>query len=180
MKLLPPKKDPWRRAAKKALDDDDRISGVITRCRVNGLSAKEIIDALKAAQVAKMEILRLSMKRGRAKGGGRSSKAKGRSAVVVVRDLLLRTFDLEPDDILVKATSMGGCDIHMSPQAQQWFPFAIEVKNAESLSVWKAMAQATVNAKKKKAPPVLFFKRARSPLYVTFRAEDLLNFMAPE
>jgi hypothetical protein len=94
--------------------------------------------------------------------------------VALVREHLLKTFGLEDDDILVKATSSGGCDIHMSPHAQRFFPFAIEVKSVEALSIWSALAQAEVNAQKKKAPAVVFFKRANSSLYVAFKATELL------
>ena len=87
---------------------------------------------------------------------------------------------LERDDILVKATSQGGCDIHLSPKAVTAFPFAIEVKNSETLNIWRALAQATVNAQKKSLPPVLFFKRAHSPMYVALKAEDFLYYFRPE
>ena len=172
------KLSPWRTYAKKRLREVDRIENEIARCRLEGLSAKEMLTALKTARLEKCAVLKLSKRCGRAKGGGQSSKAKGRSAVQQVRTLLQKTFDLKDDDLLVKATSMGGCDLHMSPAAQKLFPFAIEVKNAESLSIWSALAQATVNAKKKNAPPVVFFKRAHSPMYVAFVAEDLLNWLS--
>src|SRR5687767_7220018 len=85
--------------------------------------------------------------KGRARGGGQSSKAKGRSAVQLVRDRLLRACPaLQPDDIHVKATSQGGCDLHLSPRAAEWFVFAPEVKNAESLNIWAALTQAQWNA----------------------------------
>jgi hypothetical protein len=105
----------------------------------------------------------------------RGRKQKGRNAVALVRDLLLRAYNLEEDDIHIKATSQGGCDVHMSPHALSWFPFAIEVKCQEKLSLWAALEQATKNAKKRKYPPVVFFKRAHGPLYVTFRADELLQ-----
>lgn len=121
-------------------------------------------------------IANASRSRGRAKGGGRSSKAKGRSAVVDVQELLYATFaQLAPDDVLVKATSMGGADLHLSPHAQTLFPFAPEVKNVETLPIWSALAQAACNAKGR--PPILFFKRANTAMYVALDARTFLDLL---
>lgn len=117
-----------------------------------------------------------SISRGRARGGGRSSKAKGRTAVVNVRDLILATFpELGADDVLVKATSMGGCDAHLSPKAQFYFPAAIEVKNVEALNIWGALAQSKVNAHGR--PYVVFFKRAQTEMFVALPAPDYLALL---
>lgn len=116
--------------------------------------------------------------RGRARGGGQSSKAKGRRAVQEVRDLLLRLLPgLEADDFLVKATSMGGTDLHLSPAAQKYFPFGIEVKAVEALNIWAALAQARVNADKQALPPIVFFTRAHAPMYVALPAEVFVPFV---
>jgi hypothetical protein len=113
---------------------------------------------------------------GRAKGGGQSSKAKGRAAVQQVRALLLRMAPwLEEDDLLVKATSMAGVDLHLSPLAAKWFPFAIESKFVEKLNIWEALQQASDQAGGK--PPIVFFKRARTEMYVALRATDLLKLL---
>jgi hypothetical protein len=175
MKLLPPTKK--RTALEKSWNKQERVTAELLRCATAGLTRKEILILLKTARQEKMEVARACKPRGRAKGGGQSSKAKGRAAVVLVRDLLQRTFGLKDDDLLVKATSMAGVDLHLSPYAQSYFPFAIETKAVEKLSLWAALAQATVNAKKKQLAPAVFFKRAHSPLYVAFRAEDLLEHL---
>jgi len=113
---------------------------------------------------------------GTARGGGQSSKAKGRSAVQQVRDLMLSVAPwLQPDDLLVKATSMAGVDLHLSPAAAKWFPFSIEVKCVEALNIWAALKQASDQAGGK--PPIVFFKRARTEMYVALRATDLLSLL---
>jgi hypothetical protein len=109
----------------------------------------------------------------RAKGGGQSSKQKGRAAVLLVADLLRKAFRWEQDDALVKATSMIGVDLHLSPRAQRDFPFAIEAKNVEKLNIWDALSQAAANAGGK--TPIVFFKRANSQLYVALAADDFLR-----
>jgi hypothetical protein len=173
MKLLKKSKtpDPRPSANVRALADQLR------RALVAGVSAKALRTAIRDLRDDCALVQKRRASRGRARGGGQSSKAKGRSAVALVRDYLLRTYELADDDIHIKATSQGGCDLHLSPHAQSWFPFAIEVKSVEALSIWGALAQAEANAKKKGAPPVLFFKRAHSPLYVAFDASSLLNHL---
>lgn len=109
----------------------------------------------------------------RARGGGQSSKQKGRAAVLLVAEVLRRAFRWEHDDALVKATSMIGVDLHLSPRAQRDFAFAIEAKNVEKLNIWDALAQAEANAGGK--PPIVFFKRANSKLFVALDADDFLR-----
>lgn len=175
---------PPRKASRKRRKSDPRpnvnvseLANMLRRILAAGVTSKTIRQTFRQLKEDHALTTRRTTRRGTAKGRGQSSKGKGRSAVQLTRDYLLRTFDLKEDDILVKATSMGGCDLHMSPHAQSWFPFAIEVKNVEKLAIWAALAQAEVNAKRKQAPPVLFFKRARSPLYVAFHAAHLLDHL---
>lgn len=112
---------------------------------------------------------------GRAKGGGRSSKEKGRSACLHARNLILAAFGLEPADVLVKATSQMGVDLHLSPEAARRFPFAPEVKNSERLNIWEAIRQAQANAEKVSRPFIVLFKRAHTPMYATVEARQLLE-----
>lgn len=110
------------------------------------------------------------------KPNGRASKAKGRQAVLDLRSLMLGIAPwLEEDDILVKATSMSGVDLHLSPAASRWCPYGIEVKSVEQLSVWAAFVQAAANAKAEGKTPVVFFKRNGTPLYVMLTARDFLT-----
>lgn len=111
---------------------------------------------------------------GRARGGGQSSKKKGRAAVLVVAKLLADSLGLPADDVFVKATSQVGVDIHLSPVAQARFPFSIEVKGAETLNIWQALKQAADQAKAG-LPPVVFFKRAHTQLYVALDAEEFIT-----
>lgn len=116
-----------------------------------------------------------NIRKGSCKGGGRSSKAKGRAAVVQVQEMLLKAFPhLNERDIFVKATTQGGCDIHLSQAASKAFPYDIEVKNVEKLSIWKMLAQAENNSTK---TPISFFKRSRTPLFVAMKAEDFMELI---
>ena len=107
----------------------------------------------------------------------RSAKNKGKRLQNSVRDILLESFkeQLEPDDI--KSTTMGesGEDIQLSPAARKLIPYAIECKNQEALSIWKALEQAENNSNGYE--PLLIFKRNRSKTYVTLELEDFLKLI---
>jgi hypothetical protein len=114
---------------------------------------------------------------GTARGGGQSSKAKGRSACEAVqRALLAANPDLAEADVFIKATSQIGVDLHLSPKARAWFKYAIESKNVERLNIWEALQQAEDNASPE-SPPIVFFKRARTSLYVAMPATEFLKLL---
>ena len=102
-----------------------------------------------------------------------SAKKKGRQGVVEARNWLLGWYSLEPDDILIQTTSVGGSDLHFSPVAKRTFPFAPEVKFVESLNIWGAIHQAVANAKKRLMAPCLFFRRANHDMWVAFPCSEL-------
>ena len=92
-----------------------------------------------------------------------SAKAKGRRHQQdVCKKLLDVSQGLEPDDI--RSASMGapGEDILFSPAARRQFPFSIECKNVEKLSIWAAIEQARDNAKDY-VPAVVFTKNREIP-----------------
>lgn len=111
---------------------------------------------------------------GRARGGGRSSKAKGRAGSLAAAVLLREFLELAEADVFVKATSQIGVDLHLSEVARLAFPFSIEVKNVETLSIWAALRQAEENATPE-MPAVLFFKRAGTRMYVALDAAIFLQ-----
>lgn len=167
--------------------DDDRdvldltprssLERLAQHCEAAGLKGKA--KAALRAVLDEGAALKHACKKGRTRGTSRGSKAKGREGVVLARDWILRVFPyLEPDDILIQTTSVGGSDLHYSPKATKLFPFAPESKRVQSLNVWGALHQAGANATKKGLLPVLFFSRSNSPLYVAFKADDLAEWLA--
>ena len=97
--------------------------------------------------------------------------------MLAVRALLLQAAPwLEEGDIFVKATSQLGVDLHFSPRAQAWFRYAVEAKCVEALNIWAALQQAAENATEQH-PPIVFFKRARTPMFVALRAEEFLKLL---
>jgi hypothetical protein len=106
----------------------------------------------------------------------RSAKNKGKRLQNKIRDLILEKFDkLEPDD--VRSITMGdsGEDILLSPAARRLFPFSVECKAQESLSIWSALQQAESNAGKH--IPLLVFKRNRSKTYAVLEFDKLLELL---
>jgi len=110
----------------------------------------------------------------------RSAKAKGRILQNKVRDLLLETFkdELEPDDIRSQIMGMSGEDIVLSPAARKLFPFSVECKAQERLSIWEALEQAESNSGDH--TPLLIFKRNRSKTYAVLEFDELLKLLDDE
>ena len=107
----------------------------------------------------------------------RSAKNKGKRLQNKVRDLILEKFNskLEPDD--ARSITMGdsGEDILLSPAARRVFPFSVECKSQEHLSIWGALKQAEDNSGDHL--PLLIFKRNRSKTYAVLEFEELLKLL---
>ena len=105
----------------------------------------------------------------------RSRKNKGKRLQNKIRDLILETFkdELEQDD--VRSITMGdsGEDILLSPVARKLFPFSVECKNQERISIWKAYEQAETNAGNHQ--PLLIIKRNNSKPLAVVDAYHFIN-----
>ena len=106
-----------------------------------------------------------------------SGKAKGRRLQNKIRDLLLEHFSdkLEQDDIRSQIMGMSGEDIVLSPAARKLFPFSVECKAQEKLSIWSSLEQAEGNSGDH--TPLLIFKRNRSKTYAVLEFEELLKLL---
>ena len=106
----------------------------------------------------------------------RSSKAKGRRAVSELRDVILAAFpQLEPEDITLVPTSVGGEDLKLSPKARRCWPFSTEVKNREALNVWAAIRQAEANSGGR--PPAVAFRRNKTPMWIAVSLTTMLELL---
>ena len=104
-----------------------------------------------------------------------SAKAKGRRLQQWVRERLIEGLDIHPEDIESRPMGSGGEDLIMARAAREKFPFSIECKNQEKLSIWEALNQAAENSGD--YPPVLIFKRNRSKTYVTIELEEFIKLI---
>ena len=110
-------------------------------------------------------------------GTPQSRKSKGRVFQQQLRDDLITHLDINPDDILSTAMGQAGCDLYLSPAARQRFPFGVECKRCESISLPAWWKQCESNASKVALTPLLVFKRNREEPLAVLRWEDLLALL---
>lgn len=94
-----------------------------------------------------------------------SAKAKGRRLQQWVRDQLIESLDVHPEDIESRPMGSQGEDLIMARAAREKFPFSVECKNTEKLNVWEAYEQAKAN-KGNYEPLVVMKKNGKKPLVV--------------
>jgi hypothetical protein len=94
-----------------------------------------------------------------------SAKAKGRRLQQWVRDLLIESLNIHPEDIESRSMGAGGEDLIMARAAREKFPHSIECKNVEKLNVWDAYEQACANSGNYE-PILVMKKNGKKPLVV--------------
>lgn len=95
----------------------------------------------------------------------KSNKAKGRRLQVWARDQLINELGINSEDVKSRTMGESGTDLILSSVAHRLFPFSVECKNTERLSLWAAWAQAQAN--KEDYEPLLIAKRNHhSPLAI--------------
>jgi len=106
----------------------------------------------------------------------RSRKSKGAKFQKEIRQRLLETFtQLEEDDIKTAIMGESGMDLHLSPAAQKLFPYAVEAKAQEKVSLRVWWEQAKTNAGKLK--PLLITKQSRKEPLVIMTLDDFLELV---
>ena len=98
-----------------------------------------------------------------------SAKAKGRKFQQWVRDLLIESLDIHPEDIESRSMGAGGEDIMMARAARASFPLSIECKCQQSVNIWKSYEQAKENSGNYE--PIVFLKRNNTKPLVLVDAE---------
>ena len=86
-----------------------------------------------------------------------SAKAKGRRFQQWVRDKLVESLGIHPEDIESRSMGAGGEDLIMARAAREKFPYSIECKNQERLNLWEAYSQSEANCGDYE--PVVFLKK---------------------
>ena len=107
-----------------------------------------------------------------------SAKAKGRRLQQWVRDRLIESLNIHPEDIESRSMGAGGEDLIMARAARQKFPHSIECKNVEKLNVWEAYEQAAANSGNYE-PIVVMKKNGKKPLVVV-DAEYYIKLHSPD
>ena len=93
-----------------------------------------------------------------------SAKQKGRRHQQdVCKKFLEVSNGLEQDDIRSQSMGAFGEDILFSPAARKQFPFSVECKNVEKLSVWSAIEQCRANTPESCTSMVVFTRNHENP-----------------
>jgi hypothetical protein len=71
----------------------------------------------------------------------------------------------------------SGCDLYLSPAARAQFPFGVECKAQETISLPAWWKQCENNASKEGLIPLLVFKRNREEPLAVLRWTDLLALL---
>ena len=108
----------------------------------------------------------------------RSRKSKGALFQRHIREALLEHFSeqLEPDDIKTAIMGESGMDIKLSPAAQRLFPFAVEAKRCEKISLRQWWRQARENSNEK-LKPLVITKQNREEALVVLSLQDFLELL---
>jgi len=107
----------------------------------------------------------------------KSKKAKGRALQKwVVKQILDRFSELQPDD--VRSTSMGvsGADVQLSPLAQSVFNFSVECKNRASFKTLYAIVEQAEKHDIEKIPLGVIKQNSSTPLVILY-AEDFFDII---
>ena len=111
-------------------------------------------------------------------GTPQSRKSKGRVFQQQLREDLITHLGIDPDDILSTAMGQGGCDLYLSPAARSVFPFGVEAKRCETISLPAWWRQCENNASKVGLIPLLVFRRNHEEPLAVLRWEDLLALLS--
>lgn len=105
-----------------------------------------------------------------------SCKAKGRNLQKeVVRQILEHFPKLSDKDVRSNPMGVTGSDVWLSREAQLQFPFAVECKCQESISIWQALDQCETNGEKEGNIPCLVFRRNRSKAYAVVELDVFME-----
>jgi len=103
-----------------------------------------------------------------------SKKAKGRNFQKLIVDILIRQFNLDPNDINWRSMGAQGSDIILSNSAREVIPFSIECKKSETLGIWKAIDQAEKN--RDDLIPIVVFSKNHKGIYGTIDFDTFLEY----
>ena len=108
----------------------------------------------------------------------RSRKAKGAKYQTEIKEALMKKFEgiLEEGDIKTAVMGESGTDLILSPAAQRVFPFAVEAKRTEKVSLRQWWKQAVANSTEK-LRPLLFTKQNREETLVVMNLETFLELL---
>lgn len=111
-------------------------------------------------------------------GKARANKAKGRKGQQDVRDLFLAEFeDLQEDDIYSRPMGSPGSDLMMSPLAQSYIPYDVEVKRGKAFNLVRACQQAEGEGRGKYPPLAIGRYDNEKDWYICLKFKDFIALL---
>jgi hypothetical protein len=111
-------------------------------------------------------------------GSTASAKAKARLHQQFVATEIQDAFDLPEEDVVSVPMGSPGLDILLSARAREEFPYGVECKRVEKLSIPAWWAQCRTNAEKEGLRPLLVYRRSREGPMVVMRWFDFIEIAA--
>jgi hypothetical protein len=110
-------------------------------------------------------------------GSTASAKDKARIHQQAIAKDIQEAFDLSPVDVVSVPMGSPGIDIMLSEHARSVFPFGIEAKRVEKLSIPKWWRQTKINAKNEGLKPMLIFRQNYDEELVIMRWSDFVELV---
>ena len=110
----------------------------------------------------------------------KTSSCKNKARVLqqaVATKILEKYEDLHVNDVRSTPMGVSGVDIQLSEAAASLFPYSVECKNQEKISIWKELQQTESDTKERDLIPLLVFKRNRSKVYCALEFETFLKLI---
>ena len=108
-------------------------------------------------------------------GNTATRKNKARKHQQDIATAIQTALHLPEEDVVSRPMGSPGLDIMLSERARGVFPFGIECKRTESLSIPSWWRQCTDNAGKEGLYPLLVYRRNHEPAMVVMEFMDLLD-----
>lgn len=109
----------------------------------------------------------------------KTKKAKSRALQNIVAEDIRALTKLTDDDVAPAIMGTTGIDIRLSSRARAVFPYGIECKNQEKISIWSCIEQCERNATFEGLTPLLIVKRNRTEPYVVLKWKDFIRLLSP-
>ena len=113
-------------------------------------------------------------------GSTAACKQKGRDHQKYVAALIQKAFNLPEEDVVSRPMGSPGLDIMLSGRARGLFPFGIECKRTEKLSIPAWWKQCTDNADKEGLMPMLVYRQNHGRAMVVMQFTDFLEMIEDE
>ena len=113
-------------------------------------------------------------------GSTAAAKSKARLHQQAIATAIQTALHLPEEDVVSRPMGSPGLDIMLSERARHLFPYGIEAKRVEKLSIPKWWEQTWTNAETEGLKPLLVYRRSREEAMVVMRWADFLEVVKDE